>query len=502
MSESNPPDGEPVNPLVAERRAKLERLRELGPAYPNDFVRTDSAADLQARYANATREDLEAAPVTVAVAGRLMLKRLQGKVSFATVQDGSGRIQLFVTNDDTGAEPHEAFRHWDIGDIVGARGVLFRTNRGELSVRCRQVRLLAKALRSLPDKFHGLADQEMRYRQRYVDLIVSESTRRVFQVRSRAVAELRRLMTEQGFLEVETPMLQLIPGGAAARPFVTHHHALDVDMYLRIAPELYLKRLVVGGFERVFEINRNFRNEGISPRHNPEFTMLEFYAAYQDVQWMMDFTENLLRQTAGAATGSATLAYQGQTIDLAPPFERLTIVEAIGRYRPDASATNLSDPQWLRSQLARLGADAPPGAGVGSLQLTLFEHTAESQLVQPTFIIDYPVEVSPLARASDRRPDIAERFELFIAGRETANGFSELNDPDDQAERFRRQAEAKQAGDEEAMYYDADYIRALEYGMPPAAGCGIGVDRFIILLADVPSIRDVILFPHLRPEED
>jgi lysyl-tRNA synthetase class 2 len=502
MSESNLPDGEPVNPIVAERRAKLQQLRQLGPAYPNDFVRTHSAADLHARYANATREELDATPVSVAVAGRMMLKRLQGKVSFATVQDGSGRIQLFVTNDETGAEAHEAFRHWDIGDIVGAHGVLFRTNRGELTVRCKQVRLLAKTLRPLPDKFHGLADHEMRYRQRYVDLIVNESTRRVFQLRSRAVGELRRLMTEAGFLEVETPMLQPIPGGAAARPFVTHHNALDVDMYLRIAPELYLKRLVVGGFERVFEINRNFRNEGISPRHNPEFTMLEFYAAYQDVQWMMDFTERLLRQTALAATGSATLSYQGQAIDLAPAFERLTVVDAIRRHRPDASAAHLADPQWLRSELLRLGIETSLGTGVGSLQMMMFEQTAESKLVLPTFIVDYPVEVSPLARASDQRPEVADRFELFIAGRETANGFSELNDPEDQAERFRRQAEAKTAGDEEAMYYDADYIRALEYGMPPAAGCGIGVDRFLMLLADVPSIRDVILFPHLRPEED
>ncbi|HEX4599498.1 MAG TPA: lysine--tRNA ligase [Burkholderiaceae bacterium] len=522
MSESNPRDGEAVNPIVAERRAKLERLRQLGPAYPNDFVRTDSAADLHARYASATREELDATPVSVAVAGRMMLKRLQGKASFATLQDGSGRIQLFVTNEDTGSDAHEAFRHWDIGDIVGVQGVLFRTNRGELTVRCRQLRLLAKTLRPLPDKFHGLADHETRYRQRYVDLIMNESSRRAFQVRSRAVAELRRLMTEQGFLEVETPMLQPIPGGAAARPFVTHHHALDIDMYLRIAPELYLKRLVVGGFERVFEINRNFRNEGISPRHNPEFTMLEFYAAYQDVRWMMDFTEQLLRQTALAATGSATLNYQGQTIDLAPPFERLALVEAIRRHGPGGSAAQLSDPAWLRAELARLGvpssalpategkpteAGSPSEArsakeGVGSLQMMLFEQTAESKLTQPTFIIDYPVEVSPLARASDTRPHIADRFELFIAGRETANGFSELNDPEDQAERFRRQAEAKQAGDEEAMYYDADYIRALEYGMPPAAGCGIGVDRFVMLLADVPSIRDVILFPHLRPEED
>jgi lysyl-tRNA synthetase class 2 len=501
MSESDPQDGESVNPILAERRGKLERLRQLGPAYPNDFARTDMAADLHARYEQATRDDLGRTPVAVAVAGRLMLKRLQGKVSFATLQDASGRIQLFVTDDDTGAQAHEAFRHWDIGDIVGARGELFRTNRGELSVRCRELRLLAKALRPLPDKFHGLADHETRYRQRYVDLIVNESTRRVFQIRSRAVAELRRLMSEQGFLEVETPMLQPIPGGAAARPFVTHHHALDIDMYLRIAPELYLKRLVVGGFERVFEINRNFRNEGISPRHNPEFTMLEFYAAYQDVRWMMDFTEQLLRHTALAATGTATLSYQGQTIDLAPPFERLTIGEAIRRQRPDIAQGALSDPHWLRSELARLGAGTTPAAGVGSLQLAMFDHVAEAKLMQPTFIIDYPVEVSPLARASDQQPEVAERFELFIAGRETANGFSELNDPDDQAERFRLQAEAKQAGDEEAMYYDADYIRALEYGMPPAAGCGIGVDRFVMLLADVPSIRDVILFPHLRPQD-
>jgi lysyl-tRNA synthetase class 2 len=501
MSDANPPESEPLTSIEAERRAKLARLRQTGPAFPNDFVRTDTAAQLHSRYAHATREELEHQPVAVAVAGRLMLRRLQGKVSFATVQDGSGRIQFFVSDADTGAETHEAFRHWDIGDIVAARGVLFRTNRGELSVRCKELRLLAKALRPLPDKFHGLADHETRYRQRYVDLIMNESTRQVFQIRSRAVAELRRLMTEQGFLEVETPMLQLIPGGAAARPFVTHHHALDADMYLRIAPELFLKRLVVGGFERVFEINRNFRNEGISPRHNPEFTMLEFYAAYQDVRWMMDFTEQLLRQAAVAATGSATLAYQGQTIDLAPRFERLTIAQAILRHRPGYSEASLSDRDWLRQELGRLGAQAAPAAGVGSLQLTLFEHTAEPLLAQPTFIIDYPVEVSPLARASDQRPDITERFELFIAGRETANGFSELNDPEDQAERFRRQAQAKQAGDEEAMYYDADYIRALEYGMPPAAGCGIGVDRFVMLLADVPSIRDVILFPHLRPED-
>jgi lysyl-tRNA synthetase, class II len=500
MSDSNSPEGEALNPSQ-ERRAKLARLRQAGPAFPNDFVRSHTAAELQLQHVHSTREELEHSPMEVAVAGRLMLRRLQGKVSFATVQDGSGRIQFFVSDADAGSETHEAFRHWDIGDIVAARGLLFRTNRGELSVRCKELRLLVKALRPLPDKFHGLADHEMRYRQRYVDLIVNESTRRTFEVRSRAVAELRRLMHEQGFVEVETPMLQLIPGGAVARPFVTHHHALDVDMYLRIAPELFLKRLVVGGFERVFELNRNFRNEGISPRHNPEFTMLEFYAAYHEVGWMMDFTEQLLRRTALATTGSATLAYQGQTIDLAPRFDRLTIVQAILRERPGYREQDLADPHWLRHELARIGTQGAPGAGVGSLQLTLFEHTAEPALVQPTFIVDYPVEVSPLARASDQRPDITERFELFIAGRETANGFSELNDPEDQAERFLRQAQAKQAGDEEAMYYDADYIRALEYGMPPAAGCGIGVDRFVMLLADVPSIRDVILFPQLRPEE-
>ena len=487
--------------VFAERRAKLAKLREHGPAYPNDFVRSYRAAPLHAQYDTAAREELEANPVEVAVAGRLMLKRLMGKASFATVQDGSGRIQFFINDEDAGGAAHEAFRHWDIGDIIAARGVLFKTNRGELSVRCRELRLLAKALRPLPDKFHGLADQEQRHRQRYVDLIVNESTRQAFAIRARTIAAIRQFLVENEFLEVETPMLHPIPGGAQARPFATHHNALDIDMYLRIAPELYLKRLVVGGMERVFEINRNFRNEGISPRHNPEFTMLEFYAAYHDVGWMMDFTERMLRAAALASIGNATLQYQGQTIDLAAPFARLRITEAISTHAPQYAGHALNDPGFLRAELGRLGA-APPvaNAGAGALQLALFEAVAEARLIQPTFIIDYPAEVSPLARASDADPAITERFELFIAGREMANGFSELNDPEDQAARFQRQVEAKAAGDEEAMYFDADYIRALEYGMPPTAGCGVGIDRLVMLLADVANIRDVILFPHMRPE--
>jgi len=498
---ANPPSEAPdENQVFAERRAKLAALRTLGPAFPNDFVRTHRAAPLHAAHDDTDGEALAAQDIEVAVAGRLMLKRLMGKASFATIQDGTGRIQFFINDEDAGAEAHEAFRHWDIGDIVAATGVLFKTKRGELSVRCRKLRLLAKALRPLPDKFHGLADQEQRHRMRYVDLIVNESTRAAFQIRARAVAAVRQFLVEHEFLEVETPMLQVIPGGASAKPFATHHNALDIDMYLRIAPELYLKRLVVGGMERVFEINRNFRNEGVSPRHNPEFTMLEFYAAYHDVRWMMDFTENLLRSVAIASTGSATLQYQGQTIDLSRPFARLQVAEAIIAQAPQYASLPLHDAGWLRAELARLGAQAPATAGLGALQLMLFEEVAESRLIQPTFIVDYPAEVSPLARASDANPEITERFELFIAGRETANGFSELNDPEDQAQRFQRQVEAKDAGDEEAMYYDADYIRALEYGMPPTAGCGVGIDRLVMLLADVANIRDVILFPHMRPE--
>jgi len=500
MTQNTPPAPPDENQIIADRRAKLAKLREAGPAFPNDFVRTHYAGDLHARYGNVEREALEKEHAEVAVAGRIMLKRVMGKASFATIQDATGRIQLFVADDATGAATHDAFKHWDIGDIVGARGAVFRTNKGELSVRCKELRLLTKSLRPLPDKFHGLEDKESRYRQRYVDLIVNESTRATFVTRAKAIAAMRQFMVEHGFLEVETPMLQVIPGGAAAKPFVTHHNALDIGMYLRIAPELFLKRLVVGGYERVFEINRNFRNEGLSPRHNPEFTMMEFYAAYQEYRWLMDFTEKLLRHVAVATTGSATLTYQGETIDLAPPFARMTTVEAIKTHVPRYSDAQLHDAAFLHAELARLGSEHSSEVGIGALQLALFEEVAEAKLIQPTYIVDYPLEVSPLARASDTRPNITERFELFIAGRETANGFSELNDPEDQAARFMQQAKAKEAGDEEAMYYDADYVRALEYGLPPAAGCGVGVDRFVMLLTDAPSIRDVLLFPHMRPE--
>jgi lysyl-tRNA synthetase class 2 len=462
------------NKIIAERREKLRELREQGVAYPNDFRPTHHAEDLQVQYEHADKEALEANPLEVAIAGRMMLKRVMGKASFATVRDGSGQIQFFITPADVGQETYDAFKKWDMGDIVAARGVLFRTNKGELSVRCTELRLLSKSLRPLPDKFHGLADQEMKYRQRYVDLIVTPETRRTFVARTKAVASVRKFMADANFMEVETPMLHPIPGGAAAKPFSTHHNALDMQMFLRIAPELYLKRLVVGGFERVFEINRNFRNEGVSVRHNPEFTMIEFYAAYTDYKWLMDFTEQLIRQAAIDALGTATISYQGRELDLSKPFHRLTITQAIQKYAPQYTNEQLADSTFLRAELKKFGVDASQpqflNAGVGSLQLALFEETAEC-------------------------------FELFITGREIANGFSELNDPEDQAARFRKQVDQKDAGDEEAMFYDADYIRALEYGMPPAGGCGIGIDRLVMMLTDSPSIRDVILFPHLRRED-
>jgi len=506
MSQTPPPETpSDENHIVAERRAKLALLRQGGIAFPNDFVPSHQAAPLHLRYDETEATEFDALGVSVALAGRMMLKRVMGRASFATIQDGTGRIQLWLSRDQLGEACYESFKHWDLGDIVAARGTLFKTHKGELTVKVTALVLLTKSLRPLPDKFHGLADQELKYRQRYVDLIVDEDSRKTFVARSAAIASIRTYMTAHNFLEVETPMLHPIPGGAAAKPFVTHHNALDMRMFLRIAPELYLKRLIVGGFERVFEINRNFRNEGVSPRHNPEFTMLEFYAAYTDYRWLMDFTENLIRQAAQDARGTAVLSYQGRELDLARPFERLTITEAIRRVLPDLRADVLEDAAFLRAELKKhhVAVDQPPliHAGVGALQLALFEVVAESKLWNPTFIIDYPVEVSPLARSSDTRPGITERFELFIAGREIANAFSELNDAEDQAERFRKQAQAKDEGDEEAMYYDADYIRALEYGMPPTGGCGIGIDRLIMLLTDSPNIRDVILFPHMRGQE-
>jgi len=494
------PQAVDTNQIIEERRTKLAALREQGNAFPNDFRRHHLAEDLQREYADKTNEALEASPVTVTVAGRMLLKRVMGKASFASLQDMSGRIQIYVTNDATGKEVHDAFKHWDLGDILGAEGSLFRTRTGELTIKVTSLRLLCKSLRPLPEKFHGLADQEQRYRQRYVDLIVTPESRRTFQVRSNTIQALRSFLVRRGYLEVETPMMQAIPGGATARPFATHHNALDMQLFLRIAPELYLKRLVVGGFEKVFEINRNFRNEGISTRHNPEFTMLEFYEAYQDYNDLMNLTETMLREVATDVLGSSVLSYQGETIDLGKPFDRLTMAQAIAKYNQHYPLHELEKPEYLKVALAPFDIEVFPSDGLGMLQLKLFEQTTEDKLVQPTFIVAHPTDVSPLARSSDANPELTERFELFIAGREIANGFSELNDPEDQARRFHKQAEAKAAGDDEAMFYDADYVRALEYGLPPTAGEGIGVDRLVMLFTDSASIRDVILFPQLRSE--
>ncbi|MBP8277071.1 MAG: lysine--tRNA ligase [Propionivibrio sp.] len=488
------------NHIIAERRAKLAEWRATGKAYPNDFERENISGKIIEVYDAKTAEELEATPVEVKVAGRIMLKRVMGKASFITISDVGGRIQIYVARDKVGEETYAAFKRWDIGDIVGVVGVLFRTKTNELTVQSNEIRLLSKSLRPLPEKFHGLTDQEQKYRMRHLDLIMNEQSRFTFMARSRIVQSIRNYMSSHGFLEVETPMMHPIPGGASARPFVTHHNTLDMDLYLRIAPELYLKKLVVGGFEKVFELNRNFRNEGMSPRHNPEFTMMEFYEAYSEYNKLMDFTEGLLRHSAREALGAEVFEYQGRTLDLSKPFERLTMVEAVMKYKPQYTLEQLTDADWLRQKLTAMKVEVKPGTGLGTLQLLMFEETAEADLWDPTFIVDYPAEISPLARASDANRDITERFELFIVGREIANGFSELNDPEDQAERFLSQAKAKEAGDEEAMYYDADFIRALEYGLPPTGGCGIGIDRLVMLLTDSPNIRDVILFPQMRPE--
>lgn len=487
--------------LISQRRDKLSLLRSQGNAYPNHFRRDALAQELHNQYHNASQERLESSRIPVQIAGRIMAKRIMGKASFAVLQDMSGRIQLFIQKEQVGESCYEAFKSWDIGDILGATGVVFRTKTGELSVRAETIVLLTKTLRPLPEKFHGLTDQESRFRRRYLDLIMNEPVRKIFQKRAEIIRIVRSFLVERGFIEVETPMMQPLPGGATARPFITHHNALDMQLYLRIAPELYLKRLVVGGFERVFELNRNFRNEGVSTRHNPEFTMLEFYQAYADYHDLMDMTEVLFRQLCESIVGDMALTYQGETIDFSQSFRRVTLKESIYQARPDIAAGALDDKVFLQNLAKQHQIPVHPTDGVGKLQLALFEKWVEPHLLQPTFITAYPLEVSPLARRNDEDPTLTDRFELFIAGREIANGFSELNDPEDQASRFRQQVEEKAAGDEEAMYYDEEYVEALEYGLPPTAGEGIGIDRLVMLLTDSPSIRDVLLFPLLRHSE-
>ena len=493
--------GHDENKLIAERRSKLERVRARGRAFPNEFRRDALADQLHTAYGCHPADWFEQHPVRVRVGGRMMAKRIMGKASFAKLADRSGAIQLFVQRDALG-DVYEDFKTWDVGDIIGAHGTLFRTRTGELSVRVESLELLVKSLRPLPDKWHGLADQETRYRQRYVDLAINERSREVFRARTRIVKYLRDFLDAMDFLEVETPMLQVIPGGAVARPFITHHNALDLAMYLRIAPELYLKRLLVGGFERVYEINRNFRNEGLSTQHNPEFTMLELYQAYADYRDLMELVERLMQGLADTIVGTRRIEYQGDVYDLAQPFRRVTIEDLVVHFNPGVERDRLRDVDYLRAIATRLGIEPGPQDGAGKLQVEIFEKTAEHRLLQPTFVYGYPAEVSPLARRNDADPFITDRFEFFVGGREIANGFSELNDPEDQAERFREQARRKTAGDHEAMFFDADYISALEYGLPPAAGRGVGVDRLVMLLTDSASIRDVLLFPHMRPEGD
>lgn len=491
--------------IFNERQEKLRRWQQSGESYPNNFLRIDRIHAIRNKFEKLDKLEIQKAAYTTSVAGRIMLKRIMGKSSFLTIQDEDERVQLYVTINEIGSEKYEDFKKLDLGDIIGVQGIVFRTNKGELSILCKKIILLSKALHPLPEKFHGLSDKESCYRQRYLDLIVNPKSRTVFKHRCNIVSSIRQFMSKNSFLEVETPMLHPIPGGATAKPFVTYHNSLNKEMYLRIAPELYLKKLLIGGFDRIFELNRNFRNEGISPRHNPEFTMMEFYAAYTDHRWIMNFLEQLLKEIILKITGQKFLTVDKKVIDFTQPFSRLTIAEAIILHQPQHTMQNLEDVNYLKKNLTKEGVDLESGAflnsGVGALQLALFEATVEAKLWNPTFIIDYPTEVSPLAKQSPHNNEITERFELFIAGKEIANGFSELNDPEDQASRFKKQLEKKQAGDMEAMYYDSDYIRALEYGMPPAGGCGIGIDRLVMLMTDSPSIRDVLFFPHLRTDE-
>jgi lysyl-tRNA synthetase class 2 len=486
---------------IKQRRSKLDALRQEGIAFPTDFRRNVISGELHAEYAEKTKEELEEQTVRVKLAGRIMTRRIMGKASFCHIQDMSGKIQLYVTR-DTLPEGfyNQQFKKWDIGDIIGAEGTLFKTKVGELSVRVDDIRLLTKALRPLPEKFHGIADQEIKYRQRYLDLIMSDESRKTFLMRSKIVAYIREFLTDRDYLEVETPMMQTIPGGATARPFETHHNALDMGMYLRIAPELYLKRLVVGGFERVFEINRNFRNEGLSTRHNPEFTMLEFYQSYAEYGDLMDLTEAMLKGLAEDVVGQTTIEYQGDHYDFGKPFDRMTVVESILHFNPDLVIADIDNREAAVKEAEKLGIPIKDSYGLGKVQIEIFEKTVEHRLMNPTFITAYPVEVSPLARRNDNDPHVTDRFEFFVGGREIANGFTELNDAEDQAERFRKQVEEKEAGDDEAMHFDADYITALEHGMPPTAGEGIGIDRLVMLFTNSPSIRDVLLFPHMRPQ--
>ncbi len=488
------------NKLIAQRREKLGQLREQGKAFPNHFKRDALADDLLKQYDHETKESLEEKQITASIAGRMMLKRVMGKASFAKLQDMSGQFQIYVHRDTIGTDNYAEFKHSDIGDIFGATGILFKTKTGELSLKVKELHLLTKSLRPLPEKFHGLTDTEQKYRQRYLDLIMNAESRRVFQIRSQTINFIRNYLTEKGFMEVETPMMHVIPGGATAKPFETHHNALDMELFLRIAPELYLKRLVVVGIEKVFEINRNFRNEGLSTRHNPEFTTIEFYQAYADYHDLMDLTEDMIRNLALTVVGNTELVYQGDTFDLGQPFARMSVIESIVHFNPDISVEALNDLESAKALADKLGVTIDNSMGLGKIQMEIFDETVEHKLIQPTFITEYPTEVSPLARRNDDNPFVTDRFEFFLAGRELANAFSELNDPEDQAERFKAQVEEKDAGDDEAMHFDADYIRALEYGLPPTAGEGIGIDRLVMFLTDSPSIRDVLLFPHMRPE--
>jgi lysyl-tRNA synthetase class 2 len=497
---SDQPDRVDDNEIIAQRRAYLTEMRKEGSAFPNDFRRKHLAAALGADHGAKSKEDLEAAAIPATVAGRVMLRRVMGKASFVTLEDVSGRIQIYVRSNDVGAEVYDQFKRWDLGDIIGVTGTLMKTNKGELTVNAAGIRLLTKSLRPLPDKHKGLSDTETRYRQRYLDLIANEESRELFKKRSRIIDGIRRFLLDRDFMEVETPMMQATPGGATAEPFVTHYNALDTDMYLRVAPELNLKRLVVGGFERVFEINRNFRNEGVSTRHSPEFTMLEYYQAYADFNDLMGLTEEMFRQLAKDVLGTTKFVYQGVEIDFGKPFRRATMVESILEFNPDISASELVDLDKARALARRLYIDVKDSWGVGKLVMEIFEACVEERIEQPTFITQHPTEVSPLARRNDADPTVTDRFEIFVMGRELGNGFSELNDPEDQAARFREQAAAKARGDAEAMSYDADYITALEYGLPPTAGEGIGIDRLVMLLTNAASIRDVILFPHMRPQ--